>query len=315
MRLITDSEVQRLLQKEELVHCMEEGFRTRYLSVRVPVRTQVATEDQSVVLFMPCYDPANASLGMKVVKVRPHAPAGERVRAQFLLLDPASGAPQAVIEGNALTDLRTAAVSAVATRFLARENAAVLAVFGTGRQARAHVRVLPAVHSFTQVLVCGSTVEAGEAFAHEVARELGIEAHAAGARMCASQADVICTCTTSDVPLFEGAWLRPGTHLNLVGAFRPQSREVDDSTVARARVVVDTYAGALAEAGDLLIPMNQGTVGREHIVAELHELIAGKKVGRRAPNEITLFKSVGYALEDLIAAELVLQAALREQQA
>jgi alanine dehydrogenase len=121
----------------------------------------------------------------------------------------------------------------------------------------------------------------------------------------ARESDVICTCTTATEPLFDGNWLRPGTHLNLVGAFQPETREVDDVTVKRARVVVDTYDGALAEAGDLLMPIKSGAIDRSHIMADLHEIASGKTPGRIHQDDITLFKSVGCALEDLVTALLV----------
>jgi ornithine cyclodeaminase/alanine dehydrogenase-like protein (mu-crystallin family) len=116
---------------------------------------------------------------------------------------------------------------------------------------------------------------------------------------------VICTCTNAGEPLFDGGWLRAGAHLNLVGAFQPETREVDDTTVKRARVVVDTYDGALEEAGDLLIPIHKGVIERSHVVADLHEIASGKKPGRACPDEVTLFKSVGCALEDLVTAQLI----------
>ncbi len=118
------------------------------------------------------------------------------------------------------------------------------------------------------------------------------------------ESDVLCTCTTANEPLFDGRLLRPGTHLNLVGTFQDRTREVDDETVKRARVVVDTYEGAMAEAGDLLIPLRNGVIARDHILADLHELASGRKTGRTAPDDITLFKSVGCALEDLVTAML-----------
>jgi ornithine cyclodeaminase len=130
----------------------------------------------------------------------------------------------------------------------------------------------------------------------------GIHIEPVAAEICASESDVICTCTTATEPLFDGRWTKPGAHLNLVGAFQPHTREVDDHTVRRARVVVDTYDGALAEAGDLLIPMKSGAIDGSHIVADLHEIVSGQKIGRTSRDDITLFKSVGCALEDLAVA-------------
>ena len=138
-----------------------------------------------------------------------------------------------------------------------------------------------------------------------MSEEVRLPVESTDARTCASQSDVLCTCTTSQVPLFDGNLLRPGTHLNLVGAFQPHAREVDSRTVQRAYIVVDTYDGALAEAGDLVIPIKEGVISRNHIAADLHELLTGNKPGRTSPSEITLFKSVGCALEDLATAELL----------
>jgi ornithine cyclodeaminase len=135
----------------------------------------------------------------------------------------------------------------------------------------------------------------------------GIEIVSADPATCAAESDVLCTCTSSSAPLFEGDDLCPGSHLNLVGAFRPETREVDTLTIQRSRVVVDTYASALSEIGEFLIPLREGAITRDHIAADLHELVSGKQ-GRRGPEEITVFKSVGCALEDLISAELLLAA-------
>jgi len=163
---------------------------------------------------------------------------------------------------------------------------------------------LPRVRKFRRYLVCGSGRSDVEQFCARMTGQ-GIKVEPADAETCASESDVICTCTTSPVALFDGRRLRPGTHLNLVGAFQPQTREADDETIKRARVVVDTYDGALGGAGDLLIPLRNGSIARDHIIADLHEIASGKKAGRTRAEDITLFKSVGCALEDLVTAELV----------
>jgi len=134
-----------------------------------------------------------------------------------------------------------------------------------------------------------------------------VAVEAADARTCASNSDVICTCTTSSQPLFDGLLLKSGTHLNVIGAFQPHTREVDDVTVRRSLVVAETYDAVFAEAGDILIPLNQSLITRDHVRADLHELLSGKKTVRSSPQDITLFKSVGFALEDLATAELVLK--------
>jgi ornithine cyclodeaminase/alanine dehydrogenase-like protein (mu-crystallin family) len=255
---------------------------------------------------MLCHDRAANAMGMKLVVVQDKpARSEDRIQATYLLFDPDTARPRLAASANYLTDVRTAATSAVATKFLAREDARVLGVFGTGRQARAHIQVLPLVRRFERVLVCGTNpAQAGE-FAKKMSEKVRLPVESADARTCAGQSDVLCTCTTSQVPLFDGKVLRPGTHLNLVGAFQPHAREVDSRTVQRAHVIVDTYDSALAEAGDLLIPIKEGIISRHHIAADLHELLTGKKPGRTSASEITLFKSVGCALEDLATAELL----------
>ncbi len=305
MRVLTEAEVRGRLKPERVIAAIETAFRERYSSVIVPVRTQMRVA-AGIFLAMPCYDCSGNSLGVKFVIIRDKPqPGEERVQATYMLLDPDGAQPQLIVEANYLTDVRTAATSAVATRLLAREDARVLGIFGTGRLARAHILVLPLVRRFERVLVCGKNSESTRSFARELSANTSMPVEPADARACA-QSDVICACTASPVPLFESAWLRPGTHLNLVGSFQPETREADSSTMARSRIFVETYDGVLASAGDLLIPMREGTITRAHVAGDLHELVSGKVAGRTDAQQITSFKSVGYALEDLAAAELLM---------
>jgi ornithine cyclodeaminase/alanine dehydrogenase-like protein (mu-crystallin family) len=248
---------------------------------------------------------------MKLVKFNenPRNP-DDRLQATYILFDADSGCAKLVIPANYLTDIRTAATSAVATRLLAREDARVLGIFGTGRQARAHLQVLRHVRNFERALVCGKNQARTQHFAEQMEHELGMKVEAVYSRTCANESDVLCTCTTSKTPLFDGSMLRKGAHINAVGSFQSTTRELDDLTIRHSRIVVDTYDGALAEAGDLLIPIKTGVIKRENILADLYELTSGKKRVRTSPNDITLFKSVGCALEDLVAAELLEDAAL-----
>jgi len=230
------------------------------------------------------------------------------VRASYLLLDRDTGEPRALLDGEALTLRRTAAASALAAQHLARPDARRLLVVGSGRlapwMARAHVALNP---ELVHVSVWGRNLDAVEDVV-EALRDEGIDAEVADDLHAAIvAAEVISCATTSREPLVRGAWLQPGTHLDLVGGFRRDMREADDVAVARARIVVDTYAGALAEAGDLVQPIEAGVIAREQVVAELAELLRGEKRGRLAPTDITLFKSVGTALEDLAAARLVVE--------
>jgi ornithine cyclodeaminase/alanine dehydrogenase-like protein (mu-crystallin family) len=323
---LTEADVRRLLHPAELCAALEAAFRDRYPSISLPPRTHVELS-HGIFLAMSCYDGAAGTLGMKLVLVRDKdqvrdqdqvrdrdASAADdnavlaegRIQATYLLLDPETAQPRLTIAANYLTDLRTAATSAVATKFLARLDASTLGIFGTGRLALAHLAVLPLARNFDRVLVCGRNSARSAAFVEKVSAQLpDLTITAVDARTCAAQSDVICTCTSNSAPLFDGHDLRPGTHLNLVGAFRPQTREVDTHTIERSRIVVDTYATA-AEVGELSIPLQEGAIARDHVVADLHELISGKKQGRRSPEDITVFKSVGCALEDLVAAELLL---------
>ncbi|HKZ53545.1 MAG TPA: ornithine cyclodeaminase family protein [Candidatus Acidoferrales bacterium] len=307
MREFSEEQVAQLLVPARVIAALEESLRHNYRkSVWMPPRTHVDVPSLGVLLIMPCQDRERGGLGIKLVLVRNRPTAGgETVRATYFLLDSETAEVKAVVAANRLTEMRTAATSAVATKYLARLDSTTLGVFGTGRQARVHIQVLPEVRKFRRVLVCGSSPQRSQAFVRQLSPEQALTIEAADARRCIAESDVVCTCTTSQIPLFEGRWLRPGTHLNLVGAFQPNAREVDDETIRRSRVVVDTYEGALAEAGDLLIPLERGVIRREHIGADLHEIVSGKRPGRQSAEEITVFKSVGFALEDLVTAKLV----------
>jgi ornithine cyclodeaminase/alanine dehydrogenase-like protein (mu-crystallin family) len=305
LKNLTESDVKAALTPERAITAIEAAFRDRYPTTLMPVRTQMKLAD-GIFLVMPCYDREDRGLGIKMVMVvnNPAAPV-EKLHATYLVLDPATGHPKLSMPAAYLTDIRTAAASAVATKFLARDDVRVLGVFGTGRQARAHLQVLRRVRNFQHFLVSGVDPGQSKEFAQEMARELSAPVESVYSRACASESDVLCTCTTSPSPLFDGNLLRTGTHLNCIGSFQPHTREIDDATVQRSRIVVDTLEGVLAEAGDLLIPLKNGVITRNHILADLHQLVTQKKTVRTSPTDITLFKSVGCALEDLAAAELV----------
>ena len=305
MTTLTEVDVRQRLHPTQVISAIESAFRDRYHTTVIPNRIHLPTT-QGILLIMPSYDRAAHAMGMKLVVVqeKPARPE-DHIQATYILFDPDTARPRLLASANYLTDLRTAATSAVATKLLAREDARILGIFGTGRQARAHIQVLPLVRPFERVLVCGHDPVQVREFASKMSEEVRLPVESADAQACATQCDVLCTCTTSQVPLFDGNLLRPGAHLNLVGAFQPHAREVDSRSVQRAYVVVDTCDGALAEAGDLLIAIKEGVIDRNHIAADLHELLTGKKPGRTSPSAITLFKSVGCALEDLATAELL----------
>ena len=282
---------------------------------QVPLRHAHGLGGGDTLLLMPAWREAKAedqgALGVKLVTVMPGAAArgASTVAALYVLLDRATGEARAVIEGEALTLRRTAAASALAARHLARADSQRLLVIGTGRLApwmvRAHCALKP---SLTRVALWGRRAAAAQTLAQTL-RDEGLPVEAAfDLEEAVQAADLVCCATTSTVPIVRGTWLRDGTHLDLVGGFTRAMREADDAAVARACIVVDTYAGALAEAGDLVVPLEAGVIARSQVVAELAEVLRGERPGRTRASEVTLFKSVGTALEDLAAAELVARA-------
>jgi len=310
MLSLSDDQVRRLADPVSVIDALRATFSRDYAStLHMPVRTAVNLSDGGVLLVMPAYDSAMGVAGVKIVTVTQ----ANGVSANYDLIDAAGGLRLARMQANYLTDLRTAATSAVATDLLARPDAQTLGVFGSGRQAEGHLAIVARVRKLQRFLVCGSGRSDLSPFIASMRERHGLHVEPVDARTCAAESDVICTCTTSSVPVFAGEWLRPGTHINAVGAFQPMTREVDDHTVARSRVIVDTYSGALAEAGDLLIPLRNKAISKSHIAADLHEIASGKKPGRLNLEDITLFKSLGCALEDLVTANLIYHQALRNE--
>ena len=302
MLLLDEDQVGRVADPGAVIEAIRAAFTRDFAAtLRMPVRSSVELTDGGVLLTMPAYDSALRLAGVKTATVT----RASGVNASYELIDPVRGVSLLRAEANWLTDLRTAATSALATSLMARAEAHILGIFGAGRQAEAHIAVLPRVRRFTRVLVCGSLGSDVQPFCRRMQERYGIEVAAEDRETCVRRADVICTCTTSVVPVFEGRWLKPGMHLNLIGAFQPATREVDDETVLRSRIVVDTYDGALSEAGDLLIPLGKSLITRDHIIADLHQVASGKRQARTRSEDITLFKSVGCALEDLVTAKLI----------
>ncbi len=307
MRIFTAAEVHAALPWPLLVDHLAQAFAA---GAHVPARHAHTLGAQDALLLMPAW--SDEVLGVKLVTVMPgNATRGlATVQATYLLMDRHSGHPLALIDGEALTLRRTAAASALAARYLARPDARRLLIVGTGQlarwMARAHYALRP---DLTQLLVWGRNADARAALAAALAQE-GLPASVcddlqAGVR----GSDIVSCATTSTVPLVRGAWLQPGTHVDLVGGFKPDMREVDDAAMQLARICVDTYAGALSEAGDLVQPMQSGCIDRSHVRAELAELVRGQVLVRESERDITVFKSVGTALEDLSAAQLVWQQA------
>jgi ornithine cyclodeaminase len=301
--LIDADELARLLSMPAAIDSLERGFGDPALP-KAPARTRVEVAGGEL-LLMPAA--GAGGVGVKLVTLNPSNP--ERglpfVQAAYVLFDPGTLSPEAVLDGTALTTLRTAAVSGLATRHLARPDASRLVIFGAGATATAHLDAMVAVRPIRSLRVVSRSPGPAEALATR-ARDAGLDA-AVAAPEAVAEADVVCTCTTSERPVFDGTLLAPGTHINAIGAYRPDMRELDDVAVGRARIVVETREAAMAEAGDLLIPLRAGRIGPGHIAADLGEVVRGAEV-RRGPEDVTLFKSVGIAPEDLMVARAVLEA-------
>ena len=276
----------------------------------VPNRTAAdVAEVGGALIAMPAYLAGAGALAAKLVAMFPgNAALGLPThKAIVAVFDPATGAPEAVMDGEVVTAMRTAACSALSARLLAREDASVLAVLGTGVQARAHVEAARRVRPIREVRIAARGPDRVQA----LAEELGAVACESYADAIAG-ADIVCACTHSPEPVVRGAWLDPGTHVTSVG-FNPEGREVDAEAVARALVVVESRAAALAPypagSNDLVWAIRDGVVGEEHIHAEIGELVSGARPGRTSPDQITLYKSVGVAAQDAAAAALALEAA------
>jgi alanine dehydrogenase len=353
-RLMTEADVRAVLTMEDLIETMSVALR-RFSTGRVvqPVRLTIPIADDSFFATMPAYvkgavgqdgvrmgsgpipagvrpgsDPGQtpeedltggAALGAKLVTVF----GGNAARnlhshlATVLLMDPQTGALQALLDGRYITESRTAAVSAVSSRLLARKTSASVAIIGTGVQARSHLEALSRVHRLRQVTVWSPNKPRREAFVaaaktatlvSDPGQTLTAVDHAGEAVV---GADIIVLVTSSPTPVLESGWVKPGAHVISVGACRPNQREMDPALVARGRLFVDSRAAALVESGDVVMGMQEGRFGADHVVAELGELLADDTlVGRRSDKEVTIFKSLGLAVEDVMAAELAYRRAV-----
>ena len=310
--VLSEHEVERLLDMESCVEAMAEVLAALardelFLPLRSVARPEGAP---SLMGLMPAYRDTPAPLwSLKEIVISPDNPARglDTHQGGVLLHDGTTGELVALLNASPITAIRTAAVSAVATRALAREGARRVAILGAGVQARAHVAAMKAVVEDPEIRIWTRSTEAAERLASETGAIVAPSADAA-----LFGADVVCTATSSREPVVEKRWVAPGTHINAVGACFPTTRELDTETIAHSSLFVDRRESAFNEAGDYLIPLAEGAIGPEHVKAELGEVLAGMHPGREHEDELTVFKSLGIAVEDLAAAELVVRRA-REQ--
>ena len=277
--------------------------------VDAPQRTIMAVNPAMRLGFMPGAMSGIGRFGLKVVSLSSDAPRFGLPSHQglMLLFDDATGRPLCALDCHALTRVRTAAASAVATRALARADAKTLAIIGCGDLAGPHVEAISAVRPIERVVVWGRDREKAAAFAETGAVVSGLKIDVADrVEAAAVEADIICTLTGSSTPLLEGAWLKPGQHVNLVGSSIRAAREVDDETVVRGYFIADSRAHALAQAGELCHAIEQGRVGEDHLKGEIGDVLAGRVAGRSGSGQITIYKSLGHVAQDIAVADAAL---------
>ena len=322
-RLLTEADVRSVLTMEDLIEAMSAAL-AGFSSGRVvqPVRTVIAVKDDAFLGVMPAFvagsgvgaaadGSAATALGAKLVTVfnGNHARGLDSHLASIVLMDPETGALVALMDGRYITEARTAAVSAVSSKLLARPTAQSLAIVGSGVQARSHLEALARVHNFRQVTVWSpqkSHRDQFVAWADSAQFKVAAVEHAGEAVV---GADVVVLVTSSPTPVIESGWVKPGAHVISVGACRPNQREMDPALVARARLFVDSRTAALVESGDVVLGMQEGRFGADHIAGEIGELVGGA-AARRSDTEITIFKSLGLAVEDVTAADLAYRRAV-----
>ena len=312
--LLTEKDVRAVLPMPDLITAME-GALAQFSAgaVTQPVRTVLEVgPDRAFFAVMPASLDDPPAVGAKLVTVyaKNHDRGLPSHLATIILLDHATGALVAILDGRYITEARTAAVSAVSAKHLARPDAHVLGVIGSGVQARSHLEALRHVRALDEVRVWSPNPLHREAYAFEMGDATGLPVtSAASASLAARGADIVVLATGSRTPVVEDIDIDPGTHVIGVGACRPDQREMPTPLVARARVYVDSRAAARIESGDILIPQQEGAFDDSHIAGELGELAGGRVAGRLARNDVTIFKSLGLAVEDVVTARLVVDRA------
>jgi ornithine cyclodeaminase/alanine dehydrogenase-like protein (mu-crystallin family) len=291
-------DLRKALSMKDAIDALDDAFSGKLPTA--PPRSHLGV-GRGDLLVMPAWGEA-LGVGVKLVTVAPDNPSAGRplIHGVYVLFDFETLRPSALLDGAALTGIRTAAVSAVATSYLARSDSRTLLVFGGGTQGLAHIEAMAVVLPKLERVLCVSRSGPSAERLVERATELGYRAHVAPAA-AVEQADVVCTCTTASSSLFDGALLGPGAHINAVGAYKPDARELDDATIARSKIFVEVKETALSEAGDLRIPIESGVLALSD-VSELGDVARGRVAGRTDLDEVTVFKSVGVAFEDLVVA-------------
>lgn len=314
VRILTERDVYKLLPMTECIDVMAETFKTLARGGGVnPLRTLLRFPDGNGILgLMPAYLAAPKSAGIKVITVMPgnHGTDYDSHQGFVLLFEVEHGCPIAMLDASSITAIRTAAATGVATQILARKEAKTLAILGSGVQARTHLEAMCKVRDISEVRVWSRSADNTKSFAKRESGKYGVPIQtAASAKEAVMNADIICTTTSAQQPILSGEWISPGAHINAVGACFPTARELDTAAVVKSRLFVDRLESALHESGDFLIPKKEGAIDDDHILGEIGDILLGKIEGRKSDDEITLFKSLGIAVEDLAVAHYIYEKA------
>jgi alanine dehydrogenase len=318
MKILSQKDIQQAISMIQAIDVVKQAFISfSQKEAILPLRIQIPVkEHEGITLFMPAYLPRDNSLGAKIVSVFPQNIKAQcpTIHAIVILCDAQTGQPTAMMDGTYLTALRTGAASGVATDSLARREAKAAAIIGAGIQGRTQLEAICCVRDFQKVSVYDKNLPIAESFAEEMKkRGRPIPQNIVpvnSPEIAVSEADVICVATTSSVPVFEDTQLKPGVHINGIGSYTPQMQEIPEKTILRAKIVVDSVAACLEEAGDIVIPLKKGLINHSHILGELGQVASGLLQIRESAEDITFFKSVGLAIQDVAVAKLALQRAI-----
>jgi len=308
--ILSRKDLEAVVTMKETIEAVEHGFKELAVgTARMPTRASLTVFDRAGWMgVMPAYLSETGSLAAKIVTVFEENPSKysmPTVLATITLNDASTGRPLAFMEGTYITAMRTGAAGGVAAKYLARKDARAVGIFGTGVQARTQLLALKEVRDVEKVYAFDVSGNQVTRFSKDMSKEIGINIEIASSpEDVVKKSDIIVTATTSRTPVFDGRLLRKGTHINAIGSFRPDCRELDDETILRSKVVVDSKEAVLAEAGDIIIPLKANRISEAHIHAEIGEIVAGKKAARVSNDEVTVFKSVGLGVQDAAAAYL-----------
>ncbi|MDI6869178.1 MAG: ornithine cyclodeaminase family protein [Coprothermobacterota bacterium] len=315
---IRGQEISQILTMTEAIKAVEDGFLSLYQGkVLMPQRTVMNTGiNGSTLLTMPVLVESNSpSMAVKVITVYPQNPvlfSLPAIQGLVILYDPEKGKPLAIIDGAALTAIRTGAAGGVAAKYLAREDSKTVTLFGVGAQGETQLEAVCTVCLIKKAFIITNNDPRERPFLEKMKEKLGIELILTGDKKSAlEQSDIVITATNSRTPLFDGRWVKPGTHITAIGSYKPDFRELDTETIKRSRIFVDSLDAAKEEAGDLIIPVSEGAITWDSVAGEIGAVIAGEIPGRKSEEEITLFKSVGLAVQDAVVAQEIYRRALK----